>query len=286
MAEGLRIVVCVKQVPDLSVKVAEPLRSNGTINRAAFPAIINPDDLCALEMGLLIREVRGGRVKVVSMGPPTAAEALRDCLCRGADEAILICDSRFAGSDTFATAVILAAAMRRIGSVDLILCGRQTADGDTGQVGPELAGLLGLPQITRISELMSIERGHVLARRNLDESTQIVEAPLPCLLTVNRGANLPRIQNARLTGRFKKARAPSEVQGQGIEQLRQKGLLIEEWSADDLGIESHQCGIEGSPTRIAMVEAMSVAQSQQVEIPATEAGMDDLVRMLAAKGII
>lgn len=203
-------IVCVKQVPDTANVTAEAMKEDGTVNRSALPTIFNPEDLHALETALEIKERFGGTVTALSMGPPKAADVLRDCLFRGADRAILLTDRRAAASDTLATSYILSQAIRTIGGYDLVFCGRQAIDGDTAQVGPQTAEKLGLPQVTYLEQLVSLEGRTVQIRRNIGNGWEIVEAQLPILVTVIETANEPRPQAARRVMRYKKVRVPAE----------------------------------------------------------------------------
>jgi electron transfer flavoprotein beta subunit len=235
-------VVCVKQVPDTSNITGEAMKADGTVNRAALPAIFNPEDLHALEAALAVKEQYGGTVTVLTMGPPGACEVLRDCLYRGADRAILITDRRAAASDTLATSYILAQAVRKIGRYHLVFCGRQAIDGDTAQVGPQLAEKLGIPQITYFEQLIelvppqppmgkggssssppllkarsggattaSISGALARIRRNVGNGWEILETCLPALITVLDSANDPRPRAARRVMRAKRARSAAEV---------------------------------------------------------------------------
>ena len=198
----LRIVVLVKQVPDTQNVTGEAMKEDGTINRSALPAVFNPEDLNALEEALRLRDRHAVRVTVVTMGPPAAAQVLREALYRGADEVILLTDKAFAGADTLATSYALSQAVRRLGGCDLVVCGRQAIDGDTAQVGPQTAEKLGMPQITcvsRIDELVppgagdgSDDGGSVTATRSIEGGFETLTSSLPCLLTITAEANEPR----------------------------------------------------------------------------------------------
>ena len=184
-------IVCVKQVPDTANITAEAMKEDGTVNRAALPTIFNPEDLHALETALEVRDQYGGTVTVVSMGPPRAADVLRDCLFRGADRVILLTDRRAAASDTLATSYILSQAVRTVGRYDFVFCGRQAIDGDTAQVGPQCAEKLGIPQITYLEQVPEIVGDAVRIRRNMGHGWEVVEARLPVLVTVVQTANTP-----------------------------------------------------------------------------------------------
>lgn len=293
------VIVCAKQVPDTANITAEAMKEDGTVNRAALPAIFNPEDLNALETALEIRNRYGGTVTVISMGPPKAAEILRDSLYRGADRAILITDRRAAASDTLATSYILAQAIRTVGRYDIVLCGRQAIDGDTAQVGPQIAEKLGLPQVTYLEQLVEIVDGRARVRRNVGRGWEIVDVNLPALFTVISTANEPRPQAARRVMRFKRARVPAEVEAEvraalgnasdeefldatakRIEELRQQGLLLEQWSLDDIHADLQRCGLPGSPTKVYRVQAIVLTKKGFTEIPPTEDGIRQLIHEL------
>ncbi|GAG37398.1 unnamed protein product, partial [marine sediment metagenome] len=176
-------IVCVKQVPDTANVTGEAMREDGTVNRGALPAIFNPEDLNALEAALEVRDTYGGTVTAISMGPPAAAEVLRECIYRGADRAILISDMRAAASDTLATGYILSQAVRTVGKYDLVFCGRQAIDGDTAQVGPQLAEKLGVAQVTYFERFVDLDGQSARIHRNVGNGWEVVEAPLPLLIT-------------------------------------------------------------------------------------------------------
>ena len=211
--QALRIVVLVKQVPDTANVTGDAMKDDGTVNRAALPAIFNPEDLNALELGLRLRERCGGRVTVLTMGPPSAAQVLRESLFRGADEVVLLSDRAFAGADTLATSYALARAIEHLGETDLVLCGRQAIDGDTAQVGPQIAEKLALPQITGVSRVDAIvppgsppgDPGSITATRTIEDGTETLQAPLPALLTVTGEAGEPRPPSVKLVMTYKNA---------------------------------------------------------------------------------
>ncbi|MGQ9504522.1 MAG: electron transfer flavoprotein subunit beta/FixA family protein [Thermogutta sp.] len=296
------IIVCAKQVPDTANITAEAMKEDGTVNRAALPAIFNPEDLNALETALEIRDRYGGSITVISMGPPKAAEVLRDSIYRGADRAILITDRRAAASDTLATSYILAQAIRTVGRYDIVLCGRQAIDGDTAQVGPQIAEKLGLPQVTYLEQLVEIADGRARVRRNIGRGWEIVDVNLPALFTVISTANEPRPQAARRVMRFKRARVPAEVEAEvraalgnasdeelldattkRIEELRQQGLLLEQWNLDDIHADLQRCGLPGSPTKVYRVQAIVLTKKGFAEIPPTEEGIRQLIHELVVE---
>jgi len=292
-------VVCVKQVPDTANVTAEAMKEDGTVNRAALPAIFNPEDLHALETALEIRDAHGGTVTAVSMGPPKAADVLRDCLFRGADRAILITDRRAAASDTLATSYILAQACRTVGRFDFVFCGRQAIDGDTAQVGPQCAEKLGIAQITYLQRLVSLSDGTVRIQRNCGTGWEVVEAKLPALVTVLESANQPRPSAARRVMRLKRARVPAEVAAevkaqrpetseeqlaaetkQRCEALKEKGLLIEQWTLDDIHADLSRCGMAGSPTKVHRIQAIVLKKEGYSQIEPSETGVRQLIHEL------
>ena len=295
---GYRCVVCVKQVPDTKRLTGQAMKEDGTVNRAALAAIFNPDDLNALEAALAIRDRHAGTVTVVTMGLPKASDVLRESLFRGADRAILITDRRAAGSDTHATSYILSCAIRRL-DPDIVLCGRQAIDGDTAQVGPQIAEKLGCTLVTYLEELLDLSGATLRVRRNLGNGWEVVEAELPVLATVLDTANTPRPPAAKRLMKFKKARCRSEVE-QAVSRelpdatedaraaevarrcllLAERGLLIEQWSLDDVGAELTWCGLKGSPTKVHRVQSIVLAGGAYREYPATDDGVARLVREL------
>jgi electron transfer flavoprotein beta subunit len=292
-------VVCVKQVPDTANVTAEAMKEDGTVNRSALPAIFNPEDLYALETALDVKDRFGGTVTVVSMGPPKAADVLRDCLCRGADRAILITDRRAAASDTLATSYILSQAVRTVGRFDFVLCGRQAIDGDTAQVGPQCAEKLGIPQITYLEQLIDLNKDVIRVKRNIGHGWEIVEAKLPVLITVLATADSPRPPSVKRIMHFKKARVAAELLNEAktrapeaaeeqiqaearraAESLKQSGLLIEQWNLDDIHADMARCGMSGSPTKVHRIQAIVLKKEGYTEIPSDEAGIRQLVHEL------
>ncbi|TWT83285.1 Acryloyl-CoA reductase electron transfer subunit gamma [Planctomycetes bacterium CA13] len=293
------IVVLVKQVPDTAHVTVDTMRADGTVNRGALPTIFNPEDLHALESALELRDRYGGTVTALSMGPPKAADVLRECLYRGADHAILLTDRRAAASDTLATSYILAQAVKAIGKYDFVFAGRQAIDGDTAQVGPQCAEKLGVTQLTYLEELVHVKDNVVRVRRNLGNGWEIVEAPLPVLLTVMDTANKPRPPAARKVLRFKHARVEAEVAAEvksdskesskeeqatevsrRCEVLRDQGLSIEQWNLDDIGADLERCGLSGSPTKVFRVQSIVLTKEGYTEIAPTEEGARQLIQEL------
>jgi electron transfer flavoprotein beta subunit len=295
---GYQCVVCVKQVPDTKGITGQAMKDDGTVNRAALPAVFNPEDLNALEAALAIRDRNGGTVTVISMGLPKASDVLREALFRGADRAVLLTDRRAAGSDTLATSYILSCAIRRLGP-DIVLCGRQAIDGDTAQVGPQIAEKLRFTLVTYLDELLDLHGSTLRARRNLGNGWEVVEAELPVLVTVLDTANAPRPPAARRLMKFKKARCRSEVE-QAVSRelagatdddraaeasrrclaLAERGLLIEQWNLDDIGADLTWCGLAGSPTKVHRVQSIVLAGGAYREYAPTDDGVTRLVREL------
>jgi len=287
----LRIIVLAKQVPDTKNVTGEVMKPDGTVNRNALAAIFNPEDLNALEMGLELKERYGGEVIVITMGPPRAADILKDSLCRGADRVILLSDRRFAASDTLATSYTIAQAIQtHLMPYDLVLCGRQAIDGDTAQVGPQVAEKLGISQATFADKVLEIEGDRVRIRRDLGRAQETVEARLPALLTVPKSANSPRWPNARLLLKNRRARSGFEVEAEAkrqgltvdqvVEGLQKRGLFIETWSAEDIAADLARIGISGSPTKVKKVENVVLAGRNLKLYSADDTGVRDLVAEL------
>jgi len=287
------IIVFVKQVPDTQNITGEAMKADGTVNRAALPAIFNPEDLNALELALQLKEKYGAKVVVGTMGPPNAAEVLRDALCRGADEAVLLTDRAFAGADTLATSYALSCCAKKIGKFDLILCGRQAIDGDTAQVGPQLAEKLALPQVSYVEEVLDLDNNKIRARRSIDGGYEILESSLPALLTVV-DANEPRPKGVKRIMKYKKAMTRSELATahananytdaealvEEEENLKSKSLLINEWTATDVGADLERTGLAGSPTKVKKIESVILTATDSKKVEPNEQGVNNLIHEL------
>ncbi|MBQ1221332.1 MAG: electron transfer flavoprotein beta subunit/FixA family protein [Alistipes sp.] len=255
MNNALNIVVLAKQVPDTRQVGKDAMTAEGTVNRAALPAIFNPEDLNALEMALSIKErVAGSQVYLLTMGPARAADIIREAMYRGADGGYLLSGREFAGSDTLATSYALACALRKI-NPDMVIAGRQAIDGDTAQVGPQVAEKLQLPQVTYAEEVVEIDTKRIVVRRRIESGVETVEAPLPLVLTVNGSAAPCRPRNAKRLMKYKAARTAAElaiekneVVVRRVEQLPE--LMITEWGAADIEPDANQLGFAGSPTKV------------------------------------
>ena len=280
------------------------MNDDGTVNRSALPAIFNPEDLNALESALQIKDEFGGHITVMTMGLPAAGSILRDSLFRGADDAILITDVRCAASDTLATSYILSCAVKKV-DFDIVLCGRQAIDGDTAQVGPQLAEKLGIPQITYVEELTELEGRSITARRNIGEGWQQVKTALPVLLTVTGDANEPRVAAAKKMMKYKKACTPIEVKqkikaentgandtdikelvAHKCSELEKKGLLIKQWDLDLLKADLNWCGRSGSPTKVHRIQSVVLAAKESKNIEPNEKGIVSLIHELIEDKII
>lgn len=277
------IIVFVKQVPDTQNITGDAMKADGTVNRQALPAIFNPEDLNALELALQLKDRYQAKVTVATMGPPAAAEVLRDALCRGADNAVLLTDRAFAGADTLATSYALSKCAAKIGKFDLILCGRQAIDGDTAQVGPQIAEKLHLPQISYVEEVLELNEKTVKARRAIEGGYEILETPTPALFTVI-DANEPRPKNAIRIMKYKKAKSKldlgADATAEDVEKLAAKDLLIQAWSATDVGAAPERIGFAGSPTKVKQIQSVVLTAGDYKAVEATDAGVTNLIHEL------
>jgi electron transfer flavoprotein beta subunit len=291
-------IVLVKQVPDTRSVTGEVMTAEGTMNRSALPAVFNPEDLNALEMALQVKEQYGGQVTVLSMGPLQAAEVLRAALYRGADHVILLSDRKFAGADTQATSYTLSRAIAKVGAFDLVFCGRQAIDGDTAQVGPQVAEKLGLPQITYAAGILGLQGNDIIAQRTFDLGAELVKCRLPCLLTVVGSANRPRPPSARKRIEYKLAAIPSELPGllqkwpefdsqEALDQyLAEHNLKITVWTAADLDLDETQIGLAGSPTQVYKVNYVVLEAAESKEVPPTAEGIHALIEELVREYLV
>jgi len=301
---SLTILVFAKQVPDTANITGQAMKEDGTVNRAALPAIFNPEDLNSLELALDIKERFGAKVVVCTMGPPTATDILRRALYIGADETVLITDRKFAGADTLATSYTLACAARKYGDFDLVICGRQAIDGDTAQVGPQLAEKLGIPQATYVESVEDVKvtrtKKTLRVKSLIDGGHEVAEMPLPALLTVAGSANIPRPPGAKRLMQYKKAVTRSELMARhgdrnyedanelaAVEdQLRKRNLWVHEWSADDLGAETERIGMPGSPTKVKKIESVVLTGGDFEEVAPTDDAIKGLVHELIEEHIL
>lgn len=291
-------VVLVKQVPDTRAVTGEVMTKDGTMNRSALPAIFNPEDLNALEMALEVKDRYGGQVTVLSMGPLQAAEVLREALYRGTDRVILLSDRKFAGADTQATSYTLKCAIDKIGPFDLVFCGRQAIDGDTAQVGPQVAEKLGIPQITYAGSIVEAAPDAIVVQRVFDLGSELVKCTLPCLLTVAGSANRPRPASARKRIEYKLAAIPAEYPKLlqkwpefGSEAalatfLAERDLQITVWSAADLDVDEAELGLAGSPTQVHKISFVVLETTGSKDVPATPEGIQAMIQELIQEYIV
>lgn len=286
----LKIVVLAKQVPDTRNVGKDAMTAEGTVNRAVLPAIFNPEDLNALEQALRLKDQHPeSTVGVLTMGPPRAGEIIRQGLYRGADTGWLLTDRKFAGADTLATSYALSMAIRKIGDVDIILGGRQAIDGDTAQVGPQVAQKLGLNQVTYAEEILKIENGKATIRRQIDGGVEIVETPLPVLITVNGSAAPARPCNAKLMMKYKYATCPMERKGDepwADLYASRPYLTLNQWSVADVNGDEAECGLSGSPTKVKSVQNIIFQAKESKSLTATDDDIDGLMRELLDEKII
>ncbi len=291
-------VVLVKQVPDTANITGKAMKDDGTVNRAALPAIFNPEDLNALEMALRVKERHGGSVTVLTMGPPRAAELLRQALYRGADRAILLSDRKFAGSDTLATSYALKCAVEHIDAYDLIFCGRQAIDGDTAQVGPQVAEKLGLPQITYAESIQELQGDEIVVRRAFPLGRETVKCTLPCLLTVVDSANQPRPPSVCRMMAYKLAAVPPEYPAllkkwpefeaeEALDAyLAERDHRIPVWTAKDVNADETKLGLTGSPTQVLKIDSVVLETSGSQEVQVDQESIAALVQELVEGHIL
>ena len=265
-----KIIVLAKQVPDTRNVGKDAMKEDGTVNRAVLPAIFNPEDLHALEQALRLKDrYPGSTVTLLTMGPPRAAEIIREGLYRGADNGYLLTDRAFAGSDTLATSYALSRAILNMKDFDFILAGRQAIDGDTAQVGPQVAEKLGIPQVTYTEEILDIKKNKVTVKRRLEKGVELVETPFPVLITVTGSAPPCRPRNARLIMKYKRATTISERQNVSEDYIYiyddRPFLNIPEWNVTDIKAEQERLGLSGSPTKVKKIENV-VFQAKEAKV--------------------
>lgn len=289
--KGYKIIVLAKQVPDTRNVGKDAMKADGTVNRAALPAIFNPEDLNALEQALRIKDsFPGSTISILTMGPGRAAEIIREGLFRGADDGILLTDRAFAGSDTLATSYALGQALKRIGKFDIIIAGRQAIDGDTAQVGPQVAEKLGLPQVTYVEEIKAIEKGKIIAKRRLERGVETVSCPMPLVITVNSSAPDCRARNAKLLMKYKHAKTVTELQNSNEDYLHlyndRPYLNIVEWTVGDIESNPEELGLSGSPTKVKTVENVVLQAKEAKVITSADDDIDELMKELIASHTI
>ncbi|MBO4306768.1 MAG: electron transfer flavoprotein subunit beta/FixA family protein [Bacteroidales bacterium] len=265
---AFNIVVLAKQVPDTHNVGADAMNADGTVNRAALPTVFNPEDLKALEMALRVKDAMPeATITVVTMGPPRAAEIIKDAKSRGADDGFVLSDARFAGADTLATSYALSQAIKQLGKVDVIFGGRQAIDGDTAQVGPQVAEKLDIPQITYAEELLDIDAKAITIRRRLERGTECVKAQLPVLVTVTSAGADCRFPNAHRL-------------------LRQAKDEVRMITADGIDADMERLGLKGSPTKVKKIENVVLAHKESVVMEPTEEALNELTATLIKEHIL
>lgn len=299
---SLKIIVLAKQVPDTRNVGKDAMKEDGTINRAALPAIFNPEDLNALEQALRLKDAYPGTtVTVLTMGPGRAAEIIREGLYRGADGGYLLTDRAFAGADTLATSYALATAIKKIGDYDIIIGGRQAIDGDTAQVGPQVAEKLGLTQVTYAEEILNVDEKNrsITVKRHIDGGVETVEGPLPIVITVNGSAAPCRPRNAKLVMKYKRALGAQEkvpapaCHPEGVSALpypelyeKRPYLNIPEWSVADVNGDLAQCGLSGSPTKVKAIQNIVFQAKESKTLTGSDKDVEDLIVELLANHTI
>ena len=282
---GLNIIVLTKQVPDTRNVGKDAMKADGTINRAALPAIFNPEDLNALEQALRLKDANpGSTITILTMGLPRAAEVIREAMYRGADTGIVLTDRALGGADTLATSYSLAQAVKKFGKFDVILGGRQAIDGDTAQVGPQIAEKLGLPQVTYAEEILEFANGTVTVKRRLESGIETVKSPTPCVITVNGSAADCRPRNARLVQKYKYAASPSEAAALPAERQaiieKRPYLQLKEWGAAYVEADPEQIGLAGSPTKVKAVENVVFTAKESRTIQNDDTEIEQLIKEL------
>lgn len=288
---SFNIIVLAKQVPDTRNVGKDAMKEDGTINRAALPAIFNPEDLNALEQALRIKDANPGTtITLLTMGLPRAAEIVREAIYRGADAGIVLTDRPFGGADTLATSYSLAQAVKKFGNYDLILGGRQAIDGDTAQVGPQIAEKLGLPQVTYAEEILEVADGKITVKRRLEHGVETVKAPLPCVVTVNGSAADCRPRNAKRLMKYKNAASPSETaklpEAIAARVAANPELQIAEWGAAYVDADPEQIGLPGSPTKVKAIENVVFTAKESRRLDNDDAQIEELVKELIANHTI
>jgi electron transfer flavoprotein beta subunit len=277
-----KIIVLAKQVPDTRNVGKDAMKADGTVNRAALPAIFNPEDLNALELALEIKDIYPDtHVTLLTMGPVRAAEILREGMYRGADAGVLLTDKAFAGSDTLATSYALSCAIKKMGDFDLVLAGRQAIDGDTAQVGPQVAEKLHIPQVTYAEEIISVKEKTIRIKRRLERGFEIAESAMPLLITVHSTAPDCRPRNAKRLMKYKLATTLSERHNVSDDYLATQNekpyLNITEWCAKDVNSDFVQLGLGGSPTKVRQVENIVFQAKESKTFTSSDEDIESLV---------
>lgn len=261
----MNVIVCLKQVPGTTQVKINP--QTNTLVRQGIENITNPFDTYALEEGIRLKERYGGKVTAITMGPPQAEKMLREAISTGADEAILLSDAAFAGADTLATSYTLSRAITKIEEYDLVICGRQTIDGDTGQVAPELAEMLEIPFVAYVSRIEEINQGQIRVQRMVEEGYEVIEMPLPAVITVVKEINIPRLPSLRGLSRAKSA-------------------VIPPWGTQELGADPGRVGLAGSATRVTRIFFPQRVHHGEIFQGSPESQAESLINKLKESGLI
>jgi electron transfer flavoprotein beta subunit len=286
-----RIIVLAKQVPDTRNVGKDAMKADGTVNRAALPAIFNPEDLHALEQALSIKDqMPDAEVILLTMGPSRAAEIIREAMYRGADRGYLISDRKFAGSDTLATSYALSLAVKKLAPYHLVISGRQAIDGDTAQVGPQTAEKLGIPQVTYAEEILSVDPKKITVKRRLERGVEVVSTTLPAAITVHSSAPVCRQRVGKLLMKYKHARTVTELQNETKDYTElysdRPYLLIDEWTADDLNAQTEMLGLSGSPTKVKKIENVVFQHKDSKVLSGNDSDIETLMKDLIDSHII
>ncbi len=288
---SFKIIVLAKQVPDTRNVGKDAMKADGTVNRGALPAIFNPEDLSALELALQVKDqVKDAEVIVLTMGPARAAEVIRESLYRGADKGYLITDRKFAGSDTLATSYVLSLAIQKLAPYHMVIAGRQAIDGDTAQVGPQVAEKLNIPQITYAEKLVKVNKKEVSILRRLEQGVETVKGKLPVAVTVHSSADECRPREAKRLMKYKHARSVTELQNEVKDYTdlfaQRPYLTIEEWGLADIGADVERLGLSGSPTKVKKVENIVFTQKDSVVIDSKSESIENLMKELIDSHVI
>ena len=281
----LKIVVLAKQVPDTRHVGPDAMKPDGTVNRGKLSTVFNPDDLHALELALNIKDrIPGTTVTLLTMGPPKAADVIREGYYRGADNGIMISDRRFGGADTLATSYTLVKGLEKLAPFDLVLGGRQAIDGDTAQVGPQCADKLDIPQVTYVEEILEIGEEKIVARRRLETGVETVSAPYPCLMTVHGSSPDCRSRHAKRVMKYKYARTKTEMRKGDpvLEKLHEKRpyLVIPEWSVEDIEADVTKIGLAGSPTKVKSVSSIVFTANESKVLSDSDSDIEGMIKEL------
>jgi electron transfer flavoprotein beta subunit len=280
---GINMAVLVKQVPDTTQVGEKAMKDDGTVNRDALPAIVNPDDLHALEEALRIKEQLGGKVTVVSMGPPKAAEALRECFYLGTDEAVLVSDKCFAASDTLATSYILSRTLATLRDFQVVFCGKQAIDGDTAQVGPQLAEKLGINQITNVTGVLEADERGITVRRGIEGGEQKLRSRFPLLLTVSHEANETRPPSAK---RVMACKNLPTLQPEEYATPEGETPCVKLWNVETIGADQNVCGMSGSPTQVKKVRNVVLKAQEVKRVENSQESISELMAELQQEHIL